>query len=97
MGAAASPEQGKGSPALPVSLPGSGQQQVPPGPDGTSSPQYPTSPGEKGDIQWVFESSWCGWGPLAKLGRVPQGAQPRAVGPEAGQRGDTTASELKAR
>lgn len=86
------PRAGQEEPALPISLPSSLQQQVPP--NGTSSPQYLTPPGEKGDIQRVFEGSWCGWGPLAKLGTVPKGAQPRAG---AGQGRDTAPSELKAR
>lgn len=43
-----------------------------------------TSSGEEGDIQQVSEGSWQGWGPIANLGRVPQG-------------GDTAPSELKAR
>lgn len=58
---------------------------------GKSSPQYTTSPGEEWDIQWVFKSPQCGWGPLAKVGRVPHGAQPCAVGPGTGQGGATRA------
>ena len=77
MGASASLEQGRGSPTLPLSLPGSLPQRVPPGPGWQILPPvYHVR--EERDIQ--FKSPRCGWRPLAKVGRVHHGAQPCVVG-----------------